>query len=215
MGDEGSGRLSPIRVLIVDDHPLVRDGLKLLLMTAPDLTLAGEAGNGQEALRLCAAVPVDIVLMDLKMPGMDGIQATRAVCTAYPALKVIILTSFIEKGLVEEALQAGATSYILKECSSTELAAAIHGAMHGQTTISSAAAKSLVQTRQPEADELTNRERAVLSLLAEGLSNAEIGVRLAIKPTTVNFHVGNILSKLDVANRTEAVALAMHRGLID
>ena len=216
MSEARSGQ--PIRVMIVDDHPLVRDGLKVLLMTAPDMTLVAEAGNGVDALRLCESTAVDIVLMDLKMPGMGGVQATRAIRENHPQVKVIVLTSFAEKALVQEAMQAGATSYILKNSSSEELAAAIRSAQAGQTTISSAAVLSLVQTEtkspQPSGDDLTSREREVLTLLAEGLSNDQIGRRLVIQPTTVNFHVGNILSKLEVSNRTEAVAVAVQRGLI-
>ena len=218
MSDLSSSPSSGIRVLIVDDHPLVRDGLKVLLLTAPDMTLAAEASSGEEALRLCAETAVDIVLMDLKMPGMGGVRATRAIRERYPQVKVVALTSFTEKALVEEAMQAGAISYILKSSSPAELAAAIRSAQAGQTTISSAAAQSLVQAKtqdpQPSGDDLTARERQVLALMATGLSNSEIGRRLVIQSTTVNFHVGNILSKLHVSNRTEAVAVAVQRGLI-
>lgn len=207
-----------IRVMIVDDHPLVRDGLKMLLLTAPDMTFAAEADSGEEALQLCAANDVDIVLMDLKMPGMGGIEATRSIGERYPTIKVIALTSYIDKTLVREALQAGAISYILKNTTPAELAAAIRSAMSGQSTISSAAAQSLVRSQkekpQPPADNLTEREREVLALMALGLSNSEIGRRLVIQPATVNFHVGNILSKLEVSNRTEAVAVAVQKGLV-
>lgn len=218
MSEVKSSETLPTRIMIVDDHPLVRDGLKVLLMTAPDMTLVAEAGNGEDALRLCESTAVDIVLMDLKMPGMGGAQATRAIREKHPQVKVIVLTSFAEKALVQEAMQAGASSYILKNSSSEELAVAIRNSLTGQTTISPAAMRSLVQTEtksaHPAGDDLTAREREVLTLLAEGLSNDQIGRRLVIQSTTVNFHVRNILSKLDVSNRTEAVAVAVQQGLI-
>ena len=219
MSEARSGHPALIRVMIVDDHPLVRDGLKVLLMTAPDMTLAAEADSGEESLRLCCATAVDIVLMDLKMPGMGGVRATRAILEICPHVKVIALTSYADKALVEEALLAGATSYILKNSSSEILAAAIRSARAGQATISSDAARSLVQAETKNSrhvgDDLTTREREVLVLLAAGLSNSEIGQRLVIQSTTVNFHVGNILSKLEVSNRTEAAAVAVQAGLIN
>ncbi len=218
MSEVNAGQANPIRVMIVDDHPLVRDGLKVLLLTAPDMVLAAEAANGEEAVRLCAETAVDIVLMDLKMPGIGGVQATRAICDQCPQVNVIALTSFAEKALVEEAMQAGAISYILKNTSPAELAAAIRSAQAGQTMISSAAAQKLVHRQprddQPNGDDLTRRELEVLALMTAGLSNGEIGRRLVIQPSTVNFHVGNILSKLEVSNRTEAVAVAVQLGLI-
>lgn len=208
-----------IRVMIVDDHPLVRDGLKALLLTSPDMTLAAEACSGEKALELCAVTAVDIILMDLKMPGMGGLAATRAICEHYPQLKVIILTSFSDKTLVEETMQAGAISYILKDATSDELATAIRSAAVGRTTISSSAAQSLVGRRTDNhpaiGHDLTPREREVLVQMVTGMSNVQIGQILVIQPSTVNFHVGNILSKLGVANRTEAVAVAVHLGLVE
>lgn len=219
MSKANVGQANPIRVMIVDDHPLVRDGLKVLLLTAPDMVLAAEAANGEEAVRLCAETAVDIILMDLKMPGMGGVQATRVICDQCPQVKVIALTSFAEKTLVEEVMQAGAISYILKNTSPAELAAAIRSAQAGQTMISSAAAQKLVYRQprddQPNGDDLTRRELEVLALMTAGLSNGEIGRRLVIQPSTVNFHVGNILSKLEVSNRTEAVAVTVQLGLIN
>jgi len=218
MAESTGGQGDLIWVMIVDDHPLVRDGLKMLLLTAPDMTLAAEASSGEEALRLCAKMDVDIVLMDLKMPGMGGVKAIRALHENYPHIGLIALTSFVDKKLVEDALQAGAIGYILKNISPAELTTAIRSANRGQLTISSAAAHYLVQAseekEQPDIDGLTSREREVLALMALGMSNSEIGVHLVIQPTTVNFHVGNILSKLDVSNRTEAVALAVQKGFV-
>jgi NarL family two-component system response regulator LiaR len=213
------GEAGMIRVMIVDDHPLVRDGLKMLLRTAPDLKLAVEAGSGQEALRLCETTAVDVVLMDLKMPGMGGLEATRAIGEHFPKLKVIILTSFADQELVEETMEAGAISYILKDTTSEELTTAIRSAYAGRSTISSAVAQSLLN-REGDGEmgvgqDLTRRERQVLALMAAGLNNAQIGAKLVIQPSTVNFHVGNILDKLAAANRTEAVAVALHAGLID
>ena len=218
MNESAAAQPAVIRVLIVDDHPLVRDGLKVLLLTAPDMTLAAEAGSGEEALRLCAVKEIDIVLMDLKLPGMGGVQATSAIRERYPSIKVIALTSFMDKNLVEEVLRAGAISYILKDSTPTELASAIRSASSGQATMSTAVAQSLVQleNEQPSATghDLTPREREVLALIAAGMSNGEISRQLVVQPATVNFHVGNILSKLEVANRTEAAAVAVQMGLI-
>jgi NarL family two-component system response regulator LiaR len=205
--------------MIVDDHPLVRDGLKTLLLTAPDMMLAAEAESGHEALELCGVTAVDIVLMDLKMPGMGGLTATRAICEQYPELKVIILTSFADKKLVEETMRAGAISYILKDATSEELAMAIRSAYAGRSTISSDAAQSLLRSKgdggTAAGSDLTRREREVLALMAVGLNNAQIGQKLVIQSSTVNFHVGNILSKLGAANRTEAVAVAIQMGLVE
>lgn len=218
MPESAAGQGNQIRVLLVDDHPMVRDGLKMLLLTNPDMTFAGEADSGEEALRLCRNTAADIILMDLKMPGMGGVETIQRIHADFPHVQIIALTSFNEKGMIEQALAAGAISYILKNASSQELAAAIRAAYLGQTTISSAAARSLVQAQKETAaqsiDQLTTREKEVLSLMAAGLSNIEIGQRLSIQPATVNFHVGNILSKLDAANRTEAVAVAGRLGML-
>ena len=209
---------NPIRVLVVDDHKVVRGGLKAFLLSFDDLELVGEAKNGHEALLKCAEVKPDVVLMDLVMPEMDGPTATRAIRNAYPTIQVIALTSFPEEELVEQALQAGAISYLLKTVEPDELADAIRAAFRGQTTLAPEAAQTLIQahTRPPHpGHDLTERERDVLSLLVKGLTNQEIAQHLSVSANTAKFHVSNVLTKLGAASRTEAVALALDHRLVD
>jgi len=208
---------NPIRVLLVDDHAVVRSGLGAFLLAYDDLELVGEAASGEEAVRLCERFQPDVVLMDLVMPGMDGATATRLIREHCPQIQVIALTSFKEKELVEGALEAGAIGYLLKNVSAEELANAIRKAHAGKPTLAPEAAQVLIQAaRQPPAPgfDLTEREREVLALMVEGLSNPEIAERLVVSPSTVKFHVSNILSKLGVASRTEAVALAVQHHLV-
>jgi NarL family two-component system response regulator LiaR len=205
-----------IRVLLVDDHDMVRQGLAVFLEAFDDLELAGEAENGAEAIRCCAAIRPDVVLMDLMMPEMDGVAATRAIRARFPATHVIALTSFQEDGLAQQALQAGATGYLLKNVSAGELAATIRAAHAGRLTLAPEAAHDLLRAAAGEAapgHDLTAREREVLRLMASGLSNTEIAAHLVVSPSTIKFHVSNILSKLGVARRSEAVALAVRRHL--
>lgn len=207
----------PIHVMIVDDHAVVRSGLGAFLTAFDDLELVAEAGGGQEALRLCTQLDVDVVLMDLVMPEMDGAAATRAIRQQCPDVQVIALTSFKEEDLVQGALQAGAISYLLKNVSARELADAIRAAHDGRPTLAPEATAALIHvaTKPQEAGyDLTPREQEVLALMTEGLSNPEIAERLVVSRSTVKFHVSSVLSKLGVSGRTEAVALALQKNLV-
>jgi NarL family two-component system response regulator LiaR len=207
----------PIRVLLVDDHAVVRSGLGAFLLVYDDLELVGDAGGGEEAVRLCEKLQPDVVLMDLVMPGMDGAAATRVIRERWPHVQVVALTSFKEKDLVQGVLEAGAIGYMLKNVSADELADAIRAAHSGQSTLAPEAAQVLIQaTREPPSPghDLTPREREVLALMVEGLNNPDIAERLVMSRSTVKFHVSNILSKLGVASRTEAVSLALQKNLV-
>jgi two-component system, NarL family, response regulator LiaR len=207
----------PIRVMLVDDHTMVRRGLATFLMVFDDFKLVGEAENGADAIQLCTEVLPDVILMDMVMPEMDGASATRVIRQQYPLVQVIALTSFKEGELIKNALEAGAIGYVLKDISADELAQAIRAAHAGRATLSPEAAQSLVETTNlPPAPglDLTERERAVLALMVEGLNNTQIAERLTVSPSTVKSHVSNILSKLDVSSRTEAVTLALRHGLV-
>ena len=208
----------PIRVLIVDDHEMVRSGLAAFLGLAPDLELVGEAGSGEDAIRLCRELRPDVVLMDMVMPGIDGPEATRAIRAAHPETQVIVLTSFLEGDLVQHALQAGALSYLLKNVGSGELVAAIRAATAQRPVLAPEATQTLIQRMTqpaPPGHDLSRREREVLALLVRGLSNRAIAEQLIISVSTVDFHVSNILGKLGVTGRTEAVALAVQHHLVD
>jgi NarL family two-component system response regulator LiaR len=207
----------PIRVMLVDDHTMVRRGLATFLMVFDDLELVGEAASGEDGIQLCAQVTPDVVLMDMVMPDMDGVTATRAIRQQFPGVQVVALTSFKEEELVQDALQAGAIGYLLKDVSADELAQAIRAAHAGRTTVSPEAAQALVHSvSQPPTPghDLTERERHVLALLVEGLSNAQIADRLVVSPSTIKSHVSHILAKLGVASRTEAAALAVRHRLV-
>lgn len=209
---------TPIRVMLVDDHAVVRSGLKAFLMVFDDMQLVGEASSGQEAIQLIERVHPDVVLMDLIMPDLDGAATTRSIRTRWPSIQVVALTSFREDELVKSALQAGAIGYLLKNVGADELADAIRSAFAGRPTLAPEAAQVLIQaSRQPlqPGFDLTEREREVLSLLVKGMSNNDIADRLVVSRSTVKFHVSSILSKLNVSSRTEAVALALNQKLVE
>jgi NarL family two-component system response regulator LiaR len=206
-----------IRVVVVDDHAVVRNGIEFSLLAVKDIELVGSAPNGQAALHLCDELQPDVVLMDMMMPDMDGVAATRALLERCPRVRVIALTSFQEGSLVKKALQAGAMSYLLKDVSMDELARAIRLAYAGQATLAPEAAQALadatVQT-VPVGHDLTDRERQVLALVIQGKSNADIAQELSLSISTARFHVSTILSKLQASNRAEAAAIAVKHGLI-
>jgi len=207
----------PIRVMLVDDHTMVRRGLATFLKVFDDLQLVGEAESGVAAIQLCGEVMPDVVLMDMVMPDMDGATATRIICQKYPKVQVVALTSFKEGDLVKNALEAGAIAYLLKDVSADDLVRAIRAAHIGRTTLSPEAAQALVEiANQPPIPglDLTEREREVLALMVEGLNNTQIAGRLIVSPSTIKSHVSNILAKLGVASRTEAVTLALRHKLV-
>jgi NarL family two-component system response regulator LiaR len=196
---------------------MVRRGLAAFLKAFDGLELAGEAGSGQSAIELCATVQPDVILMDMVMPDMNGATATRAIRKQFPAVQVIALTSFKEEELVRSALEAGAIGYLLKDVSAEDLVNAIRAASAGRATLSPEAAQVLVHAAgQPPAPkyDLTEREQTVLRLMIEGLNNTQIAGRLTVSPSTVKSHVSNILSKLGVASRTEAVTLALRNRIV-
>ena len=213
----GRRRREKIRVVIVDDHVLVRSGLEVVFGMFDDIELAGQAGDGEEAVRLCRELRPDVVLMDLVMPGLSGVEATRQILASCPGTKVVALTSFTEEDLIGETLRAGAIGYLMKNVSADQLADAVRAAHAGRSTLAPEAADALVRSvsaPHPSADSLTARERDVLKLMADGLTNADIAERLVIGVATVKTHVSSIISKLGVSTRTEATAMAIRRGLV-
>jgi NarL family two-component system response regulator LiaR len=206
-----------IRVMLVDDHNVVRSGLATFLRAYDDLELVAEARNGLEAVRLCREKQPDVILMDLMMPEMDGIEATHAILAEYPEIKIIAMTSFEDQQLVQGVLAAGAISYLIKNVTSDELAKAIRDAYSGRSTLSPEAARVLVQATRPSKQplfDLTEREQEVLSLVVQGHSNQKIADALVISITTVKAHISNILSKLGVSSRSEAIAYAIKHKLV-
>lgn len=205
-----------IRVMIVDDHAVVRSGLTAFLAAFSDLELVGEAENGDEALMRCQSFNPDVILMDLRMTGTDGITATHQIKERYPNIKVIALTSFQEDDLVQRALEAGAIGYLMKNVTARDLAAAIRSAYAGKITLSPEATQILVETKlhNQKYEPLTEREQQVLKLMVKGLNNTEIADNLFISISTVKYHISNILGKLGVENRVAAVTTAIQDKLI-
>lgn len=207
-----------ISVLIVDDHDMVRKGLMVLLADYDDLNVVGEAADGQSALDFCQKQHIDVVLMDMLMPRMNGIDATKRIRDACPDTQIIALTSFNDDENVSRAFKNGAIGYLMKNISGNELANAIRRADQGQSTLAPEAAQALISaTTRPRAVgyDLTEREREVLALMIEGLNNREIAERLFISGSTVKNHVSSILSKLGTVSRTQAVAMAVENKIID
>ncbi|MEN3536168.1 response regulator transcription factor [Microbispora sp. ZYX-F-249] len=204
-----------VRVLIVDDHPVVREGLRGMLESDPAITVAGEAGSGEEAVARASALAPDVVLMDLRMPGGDGVNATTRILAARPETRVIVLTTYETDQDIVRAVEAGAAGYLLKDTSRADLIAAIAAAARGETVLSpSVATKLVTRLRAPAATALSRRETEVLALVARGLTNAEIGRALFISETTVKTHLLRVFAKLDVSDRTAAVTTALARGLM-
>ncbi|HSB66990.1 MAG TPA: response regulator transcription factor [Anaerolineales bacterium] len=206
-----------IHVMLVDDHNVVRSGLATFLRAYDDLKLVAEAKNGKEAVRLCREMRPDVILMDLMMPEMDGITATKAILAEYPEIKIIAMTSFEDEKLVQGVLAVGAISYLIKNVTSDELAKAIRDAASGRSTLSPEAARVLVQATRPTAHpgfDLTEREREVLQLVVNGHSNQQIAEKLVVSLATVKAHISSILSKLQVSSRTEAIAYAIKHKLV-
>ena len=210
----------PITILLIDDHRVVRQGVRAFLATQPDLLVVGEAETGAEGVRLAEQFAPDVALMDLVMPGMDGVEATRRIKRISPRTQIVVLTSYHDDEHILPALRAGALSYILKDIGVDALAEAIRGAARGEAALHPRVAARVIRELQGGRDsalnpfaELSERELEVLRMIAEGLSNAEIAARLVLSEKTVKGHIGNIFSKLHLADRTQAAVLAWRAGL--
>ncbi|WP_436759546.1 response regulator [Streptosporangium sp. V21-05] len=204
-----------LRVMIVDDHPVVREGLRGMLEADPGITVVGEASSGDEAVVRAGELAPDVILMDLRMPGGDGVSATSRILIGRPESRVIVLTTYETDADIVRAVEAGAAGYLLKDTSRADLLAAIRSAARGETVLSPSVATRLVtRMRAPVAESLSPRETEVLSLVARGLTNAEIGRSLFIGETTVKTHLLRVFGKLGVSDRTAAVTTALDRGLL-
>jgi NarL family two-component system response regulator LiaR len=209
-----------IRILIIDDHAIVREGLRGLIEIEPDMELVGEAVSGEEGVEKALALRPDVILMDLLMPGMDGVTAIAKIKSQWQEACVLVLTSFFEDNKVFPAIESGALGYLLKDTQPDELLSAIRGVYRGETMLHPSIAKKIMQRIQDQkhdsrhqGPELTERELDVLRLLAQGDGDREIAEKLVVSERTVHFHVGHILSKLHLANRTQAALYAIRKGL--
>jgi len=210
---------TPIRIMLVDDHLMVRDGLSVFLSIYDDIDVVADAESGEKAIKLCAIHRPDVILMDMKMPGMDGPDTIKRIRSACPDIQIIALTSFAEPELVQRAIEAGAIGYLLKDVHPDKLARAIRDAHNGRSTLDATAAQVLVQNAQAPLNnslgvDLTPREKETLALLSEGKTNKEMAIELSISQATVRLHVSNVLAKLDAGNRTEAAIIALKNGLV-
>jgi DNA-binding NarL/FixJ family response regulator len=213
--------LEPLRVLIADDHPLFRDGLRTLLSTAPETEVVGEASNGQEVIALAARLEPDVIVMDLQMPGVNGIEATRQILHRSPHIGILVVTMFEDDASVFAAMRAGARGYVLKGATHAEVLRAVRGVGNGEAIFGPGVAHRLIDffsavppTALPQVfPELSEREREILNLIAQGAKNAEIASRLVLSPKTVRNHISNIFSKLQVADRAQAILRAREAGL--
>jgi DNA-binding NarL/FixJ family response regulator len=213
--DAASRSAAPIRLLVVDDHPVVRDGLSSMFARDPEFEVLGEAGDGAEAVRLAQRVRPDVILMDLRMPGMDGVAAITELAKRGVAARVLVLTTYDTDSHVLPAIEAGATGYLLKDCPRSELLRAVRAAAHGEAVLSPAvAARLMSRVRSPGAGPLSQRELEVLELVASGTTNREAAATLFITEATVKTHLLNIYAKLGVSDRAAAVAEAFNRGLL-
>jgi NarL family two-component system response regulator LiaR len=208
-----------IRILIVDDHTIVRRGIKALLAETDDITVIGEADNGLEAIRLAKQLEPDVILMDLLMPKMDGIEATRNITAQQPHMRVLVLTSFVGDEKIFPAIKAGALGYLLKDSEPSELIRSIYKVYRGEPSLHSSIARKMMKeildtpSSKPTPDPLTAREVEVLQLLAKGLSNEEIAAQLVVSEVTVRTHISHLLAKLHLANRVQATLYALREGL--
>jgi DNA-binding NarL/FixJ family response regulator len=205
----------PTRVLLADDHPVVREGLRGMIDAEPDLTVVGEAGSGAEAIAMAESLCPDVVLMDLRMPDVDGVTATERILATQPEIRIVVVTTYETDADILRAVEAGAAGYLLKDASRAELADAVRDAARGKTVLAPSVAGRLVRlVRQPASAALSSREVEVLGLVARGNTNADIGRELHISEATVKTHLLRAFNKLGVSDRTAAVTTAMSLGLL-
>ena len=208
------GTTRPLTLLVVDDHEVVREGLRLSLSRAPHIRVIGEASDGEQAIELVKRRKPDVVVMDVRMPGMDGLEATKMIMSQVPDASVLIFTAFSERSLLARGLESGAKGYILKEAPHETLLRAIERVAKGEGYVDPALMPAFLSGKD-QADMLTAREREILKLLADGMSNSDVAAKLFISQETVKSHVRHILSKLEADTRTHAVAIALRQAIID